>query len=173
MMARGRNRIPQVLHNMSVPPTSRITVARVRLPGLRFGVDLASALGKNGDDLRRSLAKGTWRRVCSLVGPVLTEAMEKAWWLGQDVAEDMERHLLESLREAGVPDRPGVFLEPAEADPSLAPALPPAAALAVLARRSGPLYLPSRRLEPSLADPSRPVTFFALGPGVPVRGGRG
>jgi len=137
-----RHSTPHVLHNMSVPPTSRVTVSRVRLPGLRFGVDLAGALGKNGGDLRDSLAKGTWRRVCSLVGPGL------------------ERHLLAELQKAGVPDRPGVFLEPEESVPDRPPALPPAAALAVLARRSGPLYLPSRRLEPSLADPSRPLVLF-------------
>jgi hypothetical protein len=150
---------PQVLHNMSVPPTSRVTVSRVRLPGLRFGVDLAGALGKKGDDLRDSLAKGTWTSVWSLVGP-WSEDLEVAWFLGRDMADDVKRHLLEELQKAGVPDRPGVFLEEEEASPDRPPALSPAAALAVLARRSGPIYLPSRRLEPSLADPRRPLVLF-------------
>ncbi len=158
-MTAGRGRTPHVLHNMSVPPTSRITVSRLGLPGLRFGVDLAGALGKNGDEIRDSLVKGSWRSAWSLVGP-WTETLEVAWFVGLDMSGEMERHLLEALQEAGVPDRPGIFLEPEEAVSDRPPALFPIAALAVLSRRSGPIYLPSRRLEPSLADPRRPFVLF-------------
>lgn len=137
-MTPSRAQTPHVLHNMSVPPTSRVTVSRVRLPGLRFGVDLAGALDKQGDEIRDSLAKGGWRSVWARIGPP-NEALEADWWLGRGRAEDMERHLLEELQKAGVPDRPGVFLEEEEASPDRPPALSPAAALAVLARRSGPI----------------------------------
>jgi hypothetical protein len=143
---------------MSVPPSSRVTVSRVRLPGLRFGVDLAGALDKKGDEIRDQLAKRSWRAAWSLVGPS-TESLERAWWFGQDPAEEMERHLLEALEKAQVPDRPGVFLVPEEEVPDRPPALSPAAALAVLSRRSGPLYVPWRRLEPSLADPHSPLVL--------------
>jgi hypothetical protein len=141
---------------MSVPPTSCITVARVRLPGLRFTVDITDAFS-DGDKVLDRLARGGWRTAYTLVGPIEREV---DWWLGRLRSEDMERHLLEALQEAGVPDRPGVFLEPEEAGSEGAPALPPLAAFAVLARRSGPLYLPSRRLEPSLVDPRRPLVLF-------------
>jgi hypothetical protein len=143
---------------MSVPPTSRITVARVRLPGLRFGVDLAGAIGRKGDDLRDRLAKGGWQAAWALIQS--TKGAPRPARTGPRRPENLERHLSDSLRRAGVPDRPGVFLDQEEVAPVLAPRLPAAAALAVLARRSGPLYLPSRRLEPSLADPSRPLVLF-------------
>jgi hypothetical protein len=141
---------------MSVPPSSRITVSRVRLPGLRFSVDITDAFD-DGDRVLDRLARGGWRTVYSLVGPI---ELEVDWRLGRLRSEDMERHLLEELRSAGVPDRPGVFLEPEQAVPDPPPALSPAAAFAVLCRRSGLLYVPQRRLEPSLADPRRPLVLF-------------
>jgi hypothetical protein len=73
--------------------------------------------------------------------------------------EALEQHLKQELRKAGIPDRLGVFLDE-ELAPEGGPTLTPAAAMAVLARRSGPLYLPSRRLEPSLVDPIRPLVLF-------------
>ena len=69
-------------------------------------------------------------------------------------------HLEDALRRASRPRRRvGVFLDEAPAPAGPAP-LGPAATLAVLARRSGPLYLPARALDPSLVDPQPLVLFF-------------
>lgn len=149
---------PQLLHNMSVPPTSRITVERAVFPGLRFGVRLARADGRKADELRDRLAKGGWRAAWAILeargdAPRTTDGRGRR-------PEDLERHLTVSLQRARVPDRLGVFLDEGDITPMDAPPLAPAAALAVLARRSGPLYLPSRRLETSLADPRRPLVLF-------------
>jgi len=149
---------PGVLHNMSVPPTSRITVARARFPGLRFAVRLPHADGLSADELRDRLAKDGWRAARSLL-----EARDDAPWTAGSRPprpEDLERHLRQSLERAGVPDRLGVFLEEEPIAEEGAKLLPPAATLAALARRSGPLYVPSRRLEPSLADPRQPLVLF-------------
>ncbi len=148
-----------VLHNMSVPPSSRVTVSRIGLPGRRFAVDLAGALDKKGEEIRDQLARRSWRGAWSLVGHV-TDTLDRAFFLGQDPAEEMERHFLEALRQEGVPDRPGVFLEPVLEVPDRTPRLSPIAALAVLSRRSGPLYIPTRRPEPSLADPRQPLVLY-------------
>jgi hypothetical protein len=142
---------------MSVPPTSRIQVARAAFPGLRFAVRFPDADGPNAAKLRDRLAKGGWRKAWTVL-----ESRNDAPGTGQGRArrqEDLERHLGESLERAGVPDRLGVFLEE-EIPPEDARPLSPAATLAVLARRSGLLYVPSRRLEPSLADPRRPLVLF-------------
>jgi hypothetical protein len=148
---------PDVLHNMSVPSTSRITVARARLPGLRFAVRLGNAAGLSGNDIRDRLFKDGWRAAWTFLSQ-RDDAPKKTGRTRHP--DDLERHLRESLERAGIPDRLGVFLSEEESVPVDAQRLPPAAALAVLARRSGPLYLPSRRLEPSLADPSRPLVLF-------------
>jgi hypothetical protein len=73
--------------------------------------------------------------------------------------EVLERYLEEALRKAGVPDRVGLFFEE-QGEQETDPLLPAAAALAVLARRSGPLYLPSRRFECSLVHPRPFILFF-------------
>jgi hypothetical protein len=143
---------------MSVPPTSRITVARAPFPGLRFAVRLPDADGPNAAHLRDRLAKGGWRAARELL-----EARDDAPWTAGSRPprpEDLERHLRQSLEKAGVPDRLGVFIEEEETRPEETRLLTPAAALAVLARRSGRLYLPSRRLEPSLADPRGAAVLF-------------
>jgi hypothetical protein len=143
---------------MSVPPTSRITVARARFPGLRFAVRLPPADGLDADRLRDHLARDGWRAAQRLL-----EARGDAPWTAGSRPprpEDLERHLSESLEKAGVPDRLGVFLDEEESAEEDATLLSPAATLAALARRSGPLYLPSRRLEPSLADPRQPLVLF-------------
>jgi hypothetical protein len=152
------DRAPGVLHNMSVPPTSRITVVRASFPGLRFAVRLPEIEPRWAQLLRDHLAKGGWRAAWTLLearndAPQTTGKKNRR-------PEDLERHLRQSLERAGVPDRLGVFLDDEEAALEDARALPPAATLAVLARRSGPLYVPSRRLEPSLADPRRPAVLF-------------
>lgn len=145
-----------ILHNMSVPSTSRVTVARTRPPGLRFVVDLEWYLNRRKSPLRERLARRGW----AAAWEILAAAGDAP--RGASRAKDpavLERHLERSLRKAGVPNRIGLLLEDCVAAEA-AQRLRPAATLAVLARRSGPLYLPSRRLEPSLADPQELVLFF-------------
>jgi hypothetical protein len=146
-----------VLHNMSVPPSSRITLARARFPGLRFGVSLAEPGSHAGSELRDQLAKDGWRAAWRILDQA-KDAPSRAMGKGRR-PEALEQHLKQELRKAGIPDRLGVFLDE-ELAPEGGPTLTPAAAMAVLARRSGPLYLPSRRLEPSLVDPIRPLVLF-------------
>jgi hypothetical protein len=146
-----------VLNNMSVPSTSRLTVVRAAHPGLRFRAALAWQLERPHSALRDRLRRGGWKAAWDLLeragdAPARTP--------GRRRREDLlAAHLEARLCASGVPDRVGVFLEESVGDES-SPLLPPAAALAVLARRSGPLYLPSRALEVSLADPLPLVLFF-------------
>lgn len=146
-----------VLHNMSVPSTSSLTVVRATHPGLRFRAALAWQLERPHGTLRDRLRRGGWKAAWNL----LEQAGDTpARAVGRRRREDLlAAHLEARRREAGVPDRVGVFLEEDVADES-SPLLSPAAALAVLARRSGPLYLPSRAPEVSLADPLPLVLFF-------------
>jgi hypothetical protein len=146
-----------VLHNMSVPSTSRIAVARAFHPGLRFRVGLSWQASRARVSLRERLGRRGWRAAWDVLAAVGDAPARVAG--ARRAPEALERHLETALRRAGVPDRVGVFLEEDIADET-GPLLPPAAALAVLARRSGPLYLPTRRLEPSLVDPHALVLFF-------------
>lgn len=150
-------RPPDLLHNMSVPPTSRITVQRAALPGKRFRVDFSRYLSaRAGAGLAATLAKHGWRTAWTLLGRT-GEPPEGP--RGRRTRERLEEHLADALRRSEVPERVGVFLvEPEGAAP--ASTLGPAAALAALARRSGSLYLPTRALDPSLADPRPLVLFF-------------
>jgi hypothetical protein len=139
----------QVLHNMSVPSTSRVLVARAVHPGLRFRVDLSSLDRRSRVSLRDRLGRGGWRTAWDLLAlagdapPRVAGARRRP--------EALERHLEKAVVGAGVPGLVGVFLnEDTATETDLV--LPPAASVAVLARRSGPLYLPSRRLETSLVD---------------------
>jgi hypothetical protein len=145
-----------VLHNMSVPPLSRLAVARALHPGLRFRVGLARQTGRAASSLRGRLGRRGWRAAWDVLAAA-GDAPSRA--RGGRRPEVLDRHLLEALARAGVPDRLGVFLGEDVGDETH-PLLPPSAALAVLARRSGPLYLPSRRLELSLVDPQALVLFF-------------
>jgi hypothetical protein len=141
---------------MSVPPTSHVTVRRVAHPGRRFRVDLAAELsGGRAADLRRRLAEGGWRRAWTL----LARAGDAPPRRRRSTREALDAHLEEALRRASVPARLGVFLSEDDGDADVV-TLRPAAALAVLARRSGPLYLPARPLETSLVDPRPLVLFF-------------
>jgi len=145
------------LHNMSVPSTSRVTVARAFHPGLRLRVGLAWQLGRSRVSLRDRLGRRGWRAAWDILAGAGDAPPRAAG--ARRRPEALERHLEEALRTAGVPDRLGVFLDEGIADET-GPLLSPAASLAVLARRSGPLYLPSRRLECSLVDPHALVLFF-------------
>jgi hypothetical protein len=146
---------PDLLHNMSVPSTSQIAVARTLLPGLRLRVQL----GREGSaaSLRSRLGRRGWRAAWDVLA-FLGDAPSRPP-RARRTPEALERHLEEALQKAGVPPRVGVFLDE-EARGEEDPLLAPAAALAALARRSGALYLPTRRLEPSLVAPKVLVLFF-------------
>jgi hypothetical protein len=146
-----------LLHNMSVPPVSRVALARAPHPGRRFRVALAWQVRCGRVSLRGRLGRRGWRAAWDVLAGV--GAAPRRAPRARRRPEALEGHLEEALRKAGVPDRVGVFLEEDVADETH-PLLSPAAALAVLARRSGPLYLPSRRLECSLVDPHALVLFF-------------
>ena len=107
--------------------------------------------------VREPLAKHGWRAAWKLLEEA-GEAPRRAHRAKrrQDV---LERHLEQARQDAGVPDRLGLFVQE-DTGLVIGALLPPAAALAVLARRSGPLYLPTRRLDPSLVDPMSFVLFF-------------
>lgn len=143
------------LHNMSVPPTSAVTLRRAVVAGRRFRVDLASgAAPARLASAQRQLSRTGWRAARAI--------LEAAGVAAEPAGEGLSRQLEEALVAAGVPASVGVFLEEPD-DPSL-PVLGAAAALAVLARRSGPLYLPTRRLEPSLVRLASSVLFFPHAP---------
>lgn len=146
-----------LLHNMSVPPTSRVQVERALHPGLRLRVSLAWQLGRPRTALRERLGRGGWRAAWAILESA-GEAPRRAAGRHRR-PEALAEHLEKALRRAGVPDRVGLFIEE-DVAAKTGPLLPPAAALAVLARRSGRLYLPGRRLECSLVDPHPLVLFF-------------
>ena len=165
-----------LLHNMSVPPLSQLTVARTRLAGERFVVDLTASLG-----CRRRAAPVSWieeelrchgARAALVLLPrsgsraprtrltraAFLERLERTAGR-EESARKLERRLERALASAPWPaGRIGVFVE-SEEDTAL-PALPAAQCLAALARRSGPLYLPARAFEPSLVRDQRLVLFF-------------
>ncbi len=80
-------------------------------------------------------------------------------WRGFDPSHPPLLEALErALEEDGIPDRIGVFVEgDARADSRLLSTL---AAVAVLSRRSGPLYLPWRPIDPLLVRPAAFVLVF-------------
>lgn len=155
-MTKRQGRLQQQLFNMSVPATSRINVARALLPGLRFRIRLHEQVKRPSLLDRNRLARGGWRAAWELLehagdAPGRPPKTKRR----RDL---LEEHLDNARKAAGVPDRLGVFVP--DTDAATGTLLPPAAAFAVLARRSGPLYVPTRRLEPSLADPLAFVLFF-------------
>lgn len=75
--------------------------------------------------------------------------------------EHLEQRLHEAASRAGIPDRMGVFIEPSDcAFRAGSVPLDALASLAVLAHRTGPLYVPSRAIEPSLLVLAPSVLVF-------------
>lgn len=80
-------------------------------------------------------------------------------WTGFDPSRPAQPEALErALEEDGIPDRIGVFVEGEAREESRL--LSTLAAAAVLSRRSGPLYLPWRPIDPLLVRPTAFVLVF-------------
>jgi hypothetical protein len=146
-----------LLHNMSVPASSRIMVARALLPGLRFRVRLDEQVGLSTPVARERLSRKGWSAAWDMLESVGDVPRRAASEKGR--RDLLERHIEQAKAAAGIPERLGIFVCESGAE-SLGPLLSPAAALAVLCRRSGPLYLPARRPEPSLVNPMALILFF-------------
>jgi len=143
------------LHNMSVPSRTRLTIKRSGLDGRRFRVDLARAIAAgrarvNIDRLRRQLPRDGAACLLSAVEGRSTSSPR------HDAATRVHARCMKALDELNLPDRFGFFVRDPDA-PGDAP-VSAAAAVAILAARSGPLYVPGR-FEPSLIT-IEPVTLF-------------
>jgi hypothetical protein len=182
-----QTRRPSWLHNMSVPSRSVLTCARARLPGRRYLVDwLPSGVtaGSEADwseAMHRRLARAGMPALAALSDlyragrqptPALIVAIARAG--GGDAAGRAEAAFGEVLSRLGLPGGMGVFLPaPAaltqEAGANGMTRLDPLTSLAILARRSGPLYVPARSIEPSLIVLERCVLVFPVADGCSPR----
>ena len=170
------------LHNMSTPPRSLIRCARATLPGRRFIVDwipprtdarhaaegiatLEQCLEAHGmaglAALATEFAAGRWPPA---------ELLEKRVRRFRGNARATVAELFEAARrDAALPTGVGVFLPLGAPDGSPAGGSSTACrlhglrALAVLARRCGPLYVPDRPIEPSLVRLSPGLLVFPRG----------
>ena len=141
------------LHNMSVPPRTTLTIRSARLAGTRYRIDLAKSVAArrvNTDRLRRLLPKEGAACLLNTVDETRTVPP------GQDAASRVRELCLAAVRELRLPDGLGFFVH--EPDMPEDVQVPAAAAVALLAARSGPLYVPGR-FEPSLIT-IEPATLF-------------
>lgn len=144
-----------LLHNMSVPPRSTVQVSRSVLPGQRFVLDgrwldktVVQRLLTHGAAAALELAEGRDGSLEPLLAGQSSKAVEAR------AAECFSA----ALAAQGVPGRIGIFLDE-DSRSSHVPLLNRAATLAVLSRRSGPLYLPRRRFNPSLITPMKALVL--------------
>jgi len=164
------------LHNMSVPSRSVLRCARAVLPGRRYlvdglprGIDAESAAALTAA-VHECLARDGMAALAALVElyragrkPTPARVRRIVRKRRSDPEATVDRAFAEVLPLAGVPDALGVFL-PA---PPLAGVdffqrgcptpLDPLTSLAVLAHRSGPLFVRARPVEPSLIVLERAV----------------
>jgi hypothetical protein len=172
---RGHDGRRSWLHNMSVPPRSALRLARAVLPGRRYLVD---GLPRGSDSESAAARTRAVQECLALDGMAALAALVELHRAGRkptparvrriarrhrgDPAATVDRAFAEVLPLAGVPDTLGVFLP---APPRAAvdffrrgpTPLDPLTSLAVLAHRSGPLYVPARPVEPSLIVLERSV----------------
>jgi hypothetical protein len=156
------------LHNMSVPPRSKLTLQREVLPGRRYRVAIEAPVNADAEwpipaSLTRYFRKDGAACALALLHP---PALRPVNWFRDQIA--MFRHdadALATLRQlcdaeldrVGLPDGFGFFVD--ETPGPVLNTLPTPAAIAVLAARSGPLYLPGR-FEPSLITAGAVTLFF-------------
>lgn len=153
------------LHNMSVPPRSTLRVKRQRLAGRRVAIDVARLVPWPLDELEARLAReGDAAAMAMISGPPSCSLEHLACRARSAAADPATPGRLRewfdlALEEAGIQDRVGVALPAALADAG-APLADLRAALAVLARVSGPLYLPRRAYQASLIRLAPIVVVF-------------
>ena len=161
------------LHNMSVPARTQLTVRREHLRGRRYRLDLWAPIARRAPSVDASAVMRRIRRDGGvyLLGLIEGPGNAKARRDKAGVPARLRQLCLDALGRLKLPDGFGFFVE--EPDDREDRALPAAAAIAILAARSGPLYLPGR-FEPSLIA-FHPVTLFFPSmpgePGDPERGG--
>jgi hypothetical protein len=154
------------LHNMSVPSRSTLTVRREWVGGRCF--DVCPRIKAAAHPSPRAVASDWVARKLRVGGPasllaLLIEPLDPLdTWRVRVVAQrrqlvrqrDLEPRLAGAidvvLRRAGIPPRVGVFVPRGATAPPDSTCLGFVASLAVLGRRSGPLYLPSRQVDGSL-----------------------
>jgi hypothetical protein len=143
-----------LLHNMSVPSSSTITVGRAAMTGRRYRVTERSfgASGRTIAQIRVLIAQEGEVALLKLLDQRAPSGVSNSPRALQEICD-------RALRKVNIPDAIGVFVE--EPLKNGGPSLDLAAAIAVLARRSGPLYLPNR-FEPSLVSPCNVTLFFAV-----------
>jgi hypothetical protein len=158
------------LHNMSVPSRSVLTVHRMALGGRRYRVAIgASVTGDAGwpDDAALTRYFREDGAACALAlldaGRWLTVGRFRAqiarFRRQPDALTTLRQRCETALISVGLPDGFGFFLE--ETPSPALDTLPAAAAVAILAARSGPLYLPGR-FEPSLITAGAVTLFFPV-----------
>jgi len=167
------------LHNMSVPSRSTLTVRREWIggrcfevcPGVRVGpceTLCADAPGWVTSGLRRGGHRALLALLLEPPDPLdswraRVGALRRTLARQRDVETRAAAAVNEALRAAGVPTRVGVFVPRGATAPPRATPLGFAASLAVLGRRSGPLYLPSRQVDGSLIQLTDVVLAFPDG----------
>jgi hypothetical protein len=147
---------------MSVPPRTTLRVARQRVSGRRYRIDLEARIRER---FPRKNPADFLARAREDAGAALLELIDdRGDQEGAPVAR-LARICGTALEQLRLPAGFGYFVDE-PTSPGIAK-VHPAAAIAILAARSGPLYLPGR-FEPSLIA-LRPVTlffpFFAAVPG--------
>jgi hypothetical protein len=161
------------LHNSGVPSRSMLTVRRAKLHGRRYRV----AIGRSARG-RSAIGRSWWSDDAVLTRYFRADGAACALAMlhpsrpptAADLREQIDKfrrtpNALATLRELcdaaltslDLPDGFGFFVD--ENQSSRLPPLPVAATIALLAARSGPLYLPGR-FEPSLITAGVSTLFF-------------
>jgi hypothetical protein len=156
------------LHNMSVPFRSVLTVQREEVRGRRYRVAIGASVVGTAGWTNDSVLTRCFRQdgaACALAllnpgGPVSTGEFRKRVALhrrDEDTLVMLRRRCDAALSELDLPEGFGFFVEETS-NPAFV-TVPAAAAIAILAARSGPLYLPGR-FEPSLITACGVTLFF-------------
>lgn len=146
------------LHNMSVPPRTQLAVRRAHLRGRRYRLDLWTSIARRAPSAD---AAAVMRRIrkdggAYLLGLIESPGAAKTSPGQAGVPARLRRLCMAALGRLQLPNGFGFFVD--EPDDPEDRALDAAAAIAILAARSGPLFLPGR-FEPSLII-LHPVTLF-------------
>lgn len=161
------------LHNMSVPPRSVLNVQRAQLRGRRYRIAIGASAVNQVTGLDDAALTRCFREdgaACALALLNAGETQTSDAFLAEIARHRRDTNAPAALRQLcdaavrrlRLPEGFGFFVEEA-AQPG-GRRLSGAAAIAILAARSGPLYLPGR-FEPSLVMPAEVTLFFAFGSG--------